>query len=89
MVVCYAGFSRSATAVLSYLVTKKQMTGFDALKQIRQYRDVFPSKEQLCYVARLHNKIHGFNNVDVTDGNMEMAEIRKLARNLNNEQPSI
>jgi hypothetical protein len=85
MVVCFVGCSRSATAVVSYLITKKQMTGFDALKQIRQHRDIFPSEEQLGYVARLHNKIHGFKDVDVTDGHTEMTVMRKLALKLRNE----
>lgn len=79
MVTCYAGLSRSAATVLSYLVARKQMTGFDGLKQIRSHRDVCPSKEQLMYVAKLHNKVHGFDNIDVMDDtNIEMAEFRKI-----------
>ena len=67
LVTCFAGMSRSATALILYLMTKENMSAFDAITHVRQCRDVFPSKDQLVYVARVHNKTFGFENHQVLD----------------------
>jgi len=67
LVTCFAGMSRSATALILYLMTKENMSAFDAITHVRQCRDVFPSKDQLLYVARVHNKTFGFEDHQVLD----------------------
>ena len=77
MVTCAAGISRSTSTVLCYMITKKNISAYDALKEIRQFRDVYPSKQQLMYVAKVHNKKFGFDNVEVVDVDMTMGKGRQ------------
>ena len=77
MVTCAAGISRSSSTVLCYMIIKKNISAYDALKEIRQFRDVYPSKQQLMYVAKVHNKKFGFDNVEVVDVDMTMGKGRQ------------
>ena len=77
MVTCDAGISRSTSTVLCYLITKKNISAYEALKEIRQFRDVYPSKQQLLYVAKVHNKKFGFEDVEVVDVDMTMDKGRQ------------
>ena len=78
MVSCYGGISRSATTVVCYLIKNRQMTAFDALTAIRTHRNVNPSAQQLLYIAKLHNKIHGFENVNEDDYKQGISKGRQL-----------
>ena len=75
-----AGMSRSATVVLCYLIRAKKMSAIEAIKQLRRHRDVNPSRQQLIYVARMHNRVHGFEGVNVQDKEFPLSELRKLLR---------
>ena len=77
MVTCAAGISRSTSTVLCYMIMKKNISAYDALKEIRQFRDVYPSKQQLMYVAKVHNKKFGFDDVEVVDVAMTMGKGRQ------------
>ena len=77
MVTCAAGISRSSSTVLCYMIIKKDISAYDALKEIRQFRDVYPSKQQLMYVAKVHNKKFGFDDVEVVDVAMTMGKGRQ------------
>ena len=77
MVTCAAGISRSTSTVLCYLIMKKNISAYDGLKEIRQFRDVYPSKQQLLYVAKVHNKKFGFDDVKVVDVDMTMDKGRQ------------
>ena len=77
MVTCAAGISRSTSTVLCYLIMKKDISAYDALREIRQFRDVYPSKQQLLYVAKVHNKKFGFKDVEVVDVDMTMDKNRQ------------
>ena len=77
MVTCAAGISRSSSTVLCYMIMKKNISAYDALKEIRQFRDVYPSKQQLMYVAKVHNKKFGFDDVEVVDVDMTMGKGRQ------------
>ena len=77
MVTCAGGISRSSTTVISYLILKKKISAFEALKQIRKHRDVFPSKQQLLYIAKIHNKVFDYEEVEIVDVDMSMSEGRK------------
>ena len=79
LVACHAGISRSSTIVICYLIQRKKQTAYDAITQIRKNRDVIPSKQQLIYIARMHNKIFGFDNIDVIDIDVSLNFTRKLA----------
>ena len=79
LVSCWAGMSRSATIVICYLMQKKHMTAYEAITQVRQNRDVSPSKQMLIYIARLHNKTFGFENVDINDVDLSLDFVRKMA----------
>lgn len=81
LVTCFAGISRSATVVLCYLISKKQISAFEALKMLRQARDVFPSKQQLIYVARLHNDTFGHEAIDVIDDDLAIDGMRAILKN--------
>ena len=61
------------------MILKKNISAFDAIKIIRQIRDVSPSKQQLLYVASIHNKHFGFKNIDVNDDPDPMTLVRSLA----------
>lgn len=78
MVVCSGGMSRSATTVICYLMRGENMTACQAITQLRQSRDVNPSKQQLLYVARLQNKICGHENVQVIDPQCPISYLRQL-----------
>ena len=78
MVACHAGMSRSATVLLCYLIQKEKMTAFEAITQIREIRNILPSGQQLIYVARLHNKVFGHDNVEVIDGEIPLTYLRKM-----------
>ena len=78
LVTCFAGVSRSATTVICYLIQKKNMTAYEALTQVRTHRDVNPSHQQLIYVAKLHNKKFGYDNVEVIDEEFPLTEFRKM-----------
>ena len=56
---------------------KKNISAYDGLKEIRQFRDVYPSKQQLLYVAKVHNKKFGFDDVKVVDVDMTMDKGRQ------------
>ncbi|XP_061197765.1 dual specificity protein phosphatase 3-like [Saccostrea echinata] len=48
---CQSGMSRSGSIVLAYLMIKKGMTVMDAVKQVRDKREIFPNDgflKQLC-----------------------------------------
>ena len=77
LVTCAAGISRSTTTVICYLILKKNITAFEALKQIRKNRDVFPSKQQLLYISKIHNKTFGFQDVEVVDMDMSLSKSRR------------
>ena len=78
MLTCQAGMSRSATVLICYLMLKQNKTVEEAIKEIRNAREVMPSKQQLIYIAKLSNKLNGFENFDVMDGNcQELADFRK------------
>ena len=54
---CQQGVSRSATIVLSFLMQKRQMKLMDAVKCVRDKREIFPNEgfqKQLC---RLNDEI--------------------------------
>ena len=57
---------------------KKGFNAFEAISEVRKNRDVNPSKQQLIYVAKLHNKIFGFENVEVIDEEFPLSEFRKM-----------
>ena len=81
LITCFAGMSRSATAIIMFLMLHENMTAFDALAEVRNARDVFPSKDQLLYVARLHNKLFGFENQDVIDVDLKDDPLRSIVKN--------
>ena len=78
MVSCFGGVSRSSTTVVSYLIKNRQMTAYDALTALRTHRNVNPSKQQLLYIAKLHNKIHGFKNINEDDYKEGISKGRQL-----------
>ena len=78
MVACHGGMSRSPTTVICYLILKRKMTAFDALTELRKARNINPSKQQLLYVAKLHNKIFGFEGVNEDDDENPISFIRSL-----------
>ena len=78
MVACHGGLSRSATTVLCYLILHERMSAYDAITQLRQIRNISPSKQQLLYIARLHNKEFGFQDVDEDDDDNPVSFIRQL-----------
>ncbi len=57
---------------------EKAMTAYEAITQVRTNRDVNPSKQQLIYVARLHNSLFGYENVQVIDEEFPLTELRKM-----------
>ena len=78
LLTCHGGMSRSATVLICYLMLKQKKSVEDAITELRQVREIVPSKQQLIYVAKLHNKLHGFENIDVMDGNcQEMSAFRE------------
>jgi protein-tyrosine phosphatase len=50
---CFAGMSRSSTAVITYLILKKGMTAVDALTMLKKSRDVWPSNAFLKFLAQV------------------------------------
>jgi len=86
MVACHAGMSRSATAVLCYLIQKEKMTAFEAITQVREIRNILPSGQQLIYVARLHNEIFGHADVEVIDGEIPLTYLRQMYLALKNRK---
>ena len=78
VVSCHGGLSRSATTVLCFLIKIKKMTAFEAITQVRQLRDINPSRPQLIYVAKMHNQVFGFENIDVIDVEFPVSYVRQL-----------
>ncbi|XP_033209512.1 dual specificity protein phosphatase 13-like [Belonocnema kinseyi] len=54
---CLMGVSRSATCVLAYLMIKKNMLAVDALKTVREHRDIHPNEGFLEQLATLDNQL--------------------------------
>lgn len=57
LVHCLMGMSRSATCVLAYLMIKQGLSAVDALRQVRQYRDIYPNEGFLLQLVQLENKL--------------------------------
>ena len=79
MVACWGGMSRSSTIVLCYLIQNKNKTAYEAITQVRSKRDIIPSKQQLIYIARLHNNVFGYENINIIDDDVSLDTVRKLA----------
>ena len=79
LLTCMGGMSRSATVIICYFMIKQKKSAAEAITLLRKCREVLPSRQQLIYVAKLHNKLNGHENVDVVDINMEISSIRQLA----------
>ncbi|XP_051155474.1 dual specificity protein phosphatase 3-like [Leptopilina boulardi] len=52
---CLVGVSRSATCVLAFLMIKRNMLAADAIKIVRQGRDIHPNEGFLQQLAQLDN----------------------------------
>ena len=57
LVNCQKGVSRSAAAVLAFLMLRHNMTAVQALLQLRKHRDVRPNDGFLRQLAELDNKL--------------------------------
>ena len=80
LVNCFAGMSRSASCVTSYLILHKGMDANEALKMIKLKRDVWPSNENLAHLARMSNEIHGFKIDDLGENEFEMESYRRISK---------
>ena len=72
MVNCFAGLSRSATVIASYLLVKHGKSALEAITMIRSKRAIWPRKQQLAYLSQIHNKIHGFSGIEVWDDGIDV-----------------
>ncbi|KAK2577537.1 hypothetical protein KPH14_003621 [Odynerus spinipes] len=54
---CMLGVSRSATCVLAYLMMKKGMLAVDAIRIVRENRDIHPNYGFLNQLAQLDNQL--------------------------------
>lgn len=52
---CLMGMSRSSTCVIAYLMMKRGMSAADAIRLIRQRRDIYPNEGFLGQLAELDN----------------------------------
>lgn len=52
---CLVGVSRSATCVLAFLMLKRNMLAVEAIKTVRQSRDIHPNEGFLHQLAQLDN----------------------------------
>ncbi|KAG8338271.1 dual specificity protein phosphatase 3 [Homalodisca vitripennis] len=57
LVHCLMGMSRSSTCVLAYLMIKEGMTAAEAIKQVRQHRDIRPNDGFLLQLVQLDYKL--------------------------------
>ena len=53
------------------------MTAYEALTHLRKARNINPSKQQLLYVAKLHNKTFGYE-VNEDDDQSPVSYVRSL-----------
>ena len=79
LLACMGGMSRSATVIICYLMIKQKKSAEEAITQLRTCREVVPSKQQLIYVAKLHNRLQGLDDIDVVDTPLEMSHMRQIA----------
>ena len=61
------------------------MDAHAAAKQVRQNHEIIPSRQFLAHLAEFHNKIHGFENVDVMDESMDLTWYSKVLKENENE----
>ncbi|XP_015179701.1 PREDICTED: dual specificity protein phosphatase 3-like isoform X1 [Polistes dominula] len=54
---CVVGVSRSATCVLAYLMIKKNMLAVDAVRIVREKRDIYPNYGFRNQLAQLDNQL--------------------------------
>ncbi len=57
MVNCVQGVSRSATIVLAFLMLKRHMTAQDAMRKVRENREVSPNDGFLQQLCDLNDKL--------------------------------
>ncbi len=58
MVYCRQGVSRSTTIVLGYLMLKHKLKLQDALRQVREHREVCPNNGFLQQLCDYNDKLH-------------------------------
>lgn len=56
---CKSGVSRSATTVLAYLILKKNMSLMEAVKTVREKREILPNDGFLKELVALNTEVHG------------------------------
>ncbi|XP_054277743.1 dual specificity protein phosphatase 3 isoform X2 [Macrosteles quadrilineatus] len=57
LVHCLMGMSRSSTCVLAYLMIKEGLSAGEAVRQVRQHRDIRPNDGFLLQLVQLENKL--------------------------------
>jgi len=62
LVHCLMGMSRSSTCVLAYLMIKEGMSAGDALRQVRQHRDIRPNDGFLLQLVQLESRLRRERN---------------------------
>ena len=79
MVNCFGGISRSSTVILSYMILKKNFGAHEAIRTVRSKQEIIPSKLYLSILAKLHNTVHGFDNVQmIGDDIVETGLVRNV-----------
>ena len=58
---CQAGVSRSASIVLAFLMMKRSMDVLEAVKTVREKREIFPNDGFLKQLCDLSESLHGEN----------------------------
>ncbi|MGL5100977.1 MAG: dual specificity protein phosphatase family protein [Plesiomonas sp.] len=58
LVHCWAGMSRSATIVLSYLMLKQNMTLKEAINTVKEKRGILPNRGFLRQLLDLQTQLH-------------------------------
>ena len=74
---CFAGLSRSSSAVLSYLIMYKDIPAVDALMKVKTKRDILPNSYNLANVAKIHNEKFKFEVENVFDVEKSAGDIQR------------
>jgi protein-tyrosine phosphatase len=90
VVCCYGGLSRSGSAVMAYLILKRNMSAVEALTAVKTKRDVHPNNEFLKVLAQMHNHFAlGYGREEAVPSDavrMLVDPNRALIRNINADE---
>jgi protein-tyrosine phosphatase len=90
VVCCYGGLSHSGSAVVAYLVLKRNLSAVEALTAIKTKRDVHLNDKFLKVLAQTHNHFAlGYGREEAVPSNavrMPVDPNRALIRNINNDE---